>query len=183
MEVIVDYYLKEVFETMERGSLLARGNRRQVADYLSIVICGCCLGEGSTSPESACNRLVKSMLAYHARSKSANGQICLLGKYHNLLHVAARLSYDWRLNDTKTICLLLHEIYLCENTFERLLVGAILGTRVTHMITGWKSDFVDREENLDAAEFFLKEATRGRLQLEFTGSETIPFCFMLLNGH
>ena len=163
---------------MERGSLFARGNRRQVADYLSIVICGCCLGEDSTTLKSACNRLVKSMLAYQARSKSENGEICLFGKYHNLLHVAARLQYDWRLDDTKTICLLLHEIYLCENTFERLLVGAILGTHVTHMITVWKSDFVDKEENLDAADFFFKGGDPRTCPPRINRFQNNPLCFI-----
>lgn len=48
-----------------------------------------------------------------------------MGKYHNVLYVAAKLAFDWSLQDNYTVARLLDEIYSCEKTFERLFLGMI----------------------------------------------------------
>lgn len=93
-----------------------------------------------------------------------NGYVCMLGKFHNVLYVAAKLCYDWNLENNEIVSRLLNDIFYCEKTFERILVGAIFGTRVTHFLSGWKSDFEDREENIHALMYFLHHATVGRLE-------------------
>ena len=102
-------------------------------------------------------------------TRDNNGKVCLLGKYHNVLYVAVKLCFDWKLDDSETIVQLLNDIYLCEKTFERLFVGAIFGTRVTHLISGWKSDFQNREENLKAVLYFLEHATKLKLTFLIKG--------------
>lgn len=87
-----------------------------------------------------------------------------MGKYHNVLFVAAKLCFDWQLQDTPTVALLLDNIYMCEKTFERLIIGAIFGTRAPYFIAGWKSDFADQEENVRAMVYFLDHAVEGCLE-------------------
>jgi len=114
--------------------------------------------------QDVCERIVHSALRYHNITMMENGSICLLGKFHNVLYVAAKLCYDWDINNNVIVSRLLDDIFYCEKTFERLLVGAIFGTRVTHFLSGWKCDFEDREENIRALVYFLDHATSGRLE-------------------
>jgi ankyrin repeat/SOCS box protein 17 len=95
-----------------------------------------------------------------------------MGKYHNILYVAAKLCYDWKLRDNAIVVQLLNDIYNCEHTFERLFVGAILGTRVSNLISGWKSDFENPKENLAALEYFLLHATEAKLEYDNNGKKT-----------
>lgn len=114
--------------------------------------------------QDVCERIVHSALRYHNITMMENGSVCLLGKFHNVLYVAAKLCYDWRLGNNELVSRLLNDIFYCEKTFERLLVGAIFGTRVTHFLSGWKCDFDDREENIRALVYFLDHAISGRLE-------------------
>jgi len=111
-----------------------------------------------------CERIVLSALRYHNITMMENGSVCLLGKFHNVLYVAAKLCYDWDLGNSEIVGRLLNDIFYCEKTFERLLVGAIFGTRVTHFLSGWKCDFEDRRENICALVYFLDHAISGRLE-------------------
>lgn len=106
--------------------------------------------------------------------RSQNGNVCMMGKYHNILYVAVRLCYSWQLKDPEIVSTLLKEIYGCEKTFERILIGAIFGTRAPHYIAGWKSDFNDQEENLRAVVYFLDQARVSRLELS-CGNESKRF--------
>jgi ankyrin repeat/SOCS box protein 17 len=148
---------------MERSFLMVRYRRRQLVDYLNIVITGCARGEGCDEITAA-HHAVMAAIRYHAASRNSNGKVCLMGKYHNVLYIAAKLCYDWKLSDASIITQLLNAMYQCEHTFERLLVGAIFGTRVTYLMSGWKSDFENSEENLMAVEYFLKHATKAKLE-------------------
>lgn len=114
--------------------------------------------------QDVCERIVLSALRYHNITMMENGSICLLGKFHNVLYVAAKLCYDWDIGNNVIVSRLLNDIFYCEKTFERLLVGAIFGTRVTHFLSGWKCDFDDREENIRALVYFLDHAISGRLE-------------------
>lgn len=114
--------------------------------------------------QDVCERIVHSALRYHNITMMENGSVCLLGKFHNVLYVAAKLCYDWDLGNNEIVSRLLNDIFYCEKTFERLFVGAIFGTRVTHFLSGWKCDFDDREENIRALVYFLDHAISGRLE-------------------
>ncbi|KAL4703217.1 hypothetical protein ACJJTC_007041 [Scirpophaga incertulas] len=97
-----------------------------------------------------------------------------MGKYHNLLYIAMKLAFDWSLQDNGTVAALLDELYACEKTFERIFLGAIFGTSAPHFLAGWKSDFMDKEENIHALVFFLDHATNANLEYR-EGDKTYRF--------
>lgn len=111
-----------------------------------------------------------SALRYHNISMSENSSVCLLGKFHNVLYVAVKLCYDWKLSNNQIVTRLLNDIFYCEKTFERIFIGAIFGIRVSHFLSGWKSDFEDRKENIDALMYFLNHATMGKLVYSIASS-------------
>ena len=121
--------------------------------------------------DDVCERIVQAALRFHNISMSDNGSVCLLGKFHNVLYVAAKLCYDWNLSNNEIVSRLLNDIFYCEKTFERIFVGAIFGTRVTHFLSGWKSDFDDRDENLKALVYFMDHAIAARLQYRCDSSD------------
>ncbi|XP_077293546.1 SOCS domain-containing protein stops [Arctopsyche grandis] len=165
MEVLMDCYFEEVFKNLDRDCLFSRTKRRELVQYFWTVIAGCAKGETNECDyESSCRHFVLSALRYHEKSRNENGQVCLMGKYHNVLYVAAKLAFDWSLQDNYTVARLLDEIYSCEKTFERLFLGAIFGTTAPHFIAGWKSDFKDKEENVHALVYFLDHATNANLE-------------------
>lgn len=86
-----------------------------------------------------------------------------MGKYHNILYIAMKVSWNWGIKDSTVISALLSEfsllppsllfnfrcsfpgeIYECEKTFERLFLGAIFGSNAPYFIAGWRSDFKDQ---------------------------------------
>ncbi|RZF48541.1 hypothetical protein LSTR_LSTR011156 [Laodelphax striatellus] len=165
MESIIDCYFDNIFTQMDRGCLIPRYKRRQVVDYFSTVIRAC----STENYEENCKKAVEAIIRFHKKTKDNNGSVCLLGKYHNVLYVALKLCFDWRLSDHKTVTTVLIDIFSCEKTFERLMIGAIFGTRVTHLISGWKSDFQTRDECLQAVEYFLEHTARSQLKFEIGG--------------
>ncbi|XP_054263154.1 uncharacterized protein LOC128986691 [Macrosteles quadrilineatus] len=171
MDVILDAIFEHVFSKLDRGCLLARYKRRQLTDYLSTVI----RGSAADDTQEGCRRAVRAAIRFHRNSKEANGKICLLGKFHNVLYVAATLCFDWKLEDSEIVAELLHDIFDCECTFERLFVGAILGTKVTHLISGWKSDFRSKEECIDAVKYFLDHSTKAGLRFQCSSGDSRKF--------
>lgn len=169
MEVILDCFFENFFQ-LERNTLHARYKRRNLVEYFNTLIEGCCRGENS-EPQRIVRLAIISILRYHENSKKANGSICRMGNYHNILYVAVKLCYDWQLNDTPTVAALLDHIYSCENTFERIWVGALFGTRAPYFIAGWKSDFDNQEENLRAVVYFLEHARNAHLEFAYENSE------------
>lgn len=114
---------------------------------------------------------MRAALRYHNISMAENGSVCMLGKFHNVLYVAAKLCYDWRLDNNELVANILDDMFYCEKTFERIFVGAIFGTRVTHFLSGWKSDFDDRDENVEALHYFLDHACKARLQFKCASTQ------------
>lgn len=75
------------------------------------------------SESKTCKNFVTSALRYHNSCKTNNGDVCLMGKYHNLLYIAMKLTFDWSLQDNGVVAALLDEMYACEGTFERIFLG------------------------------------------------------------
>lgn len=75
------------------------------------------------SDDVTCKNFVLSTLKYHNNCKTRNGNVCLMGKYHNLLYIAIKLAFDWSLQDNGVVAALLDELYACEGTFERIFLG------------------------------------------------------------
>lgn len=126
-------------------------------------------------PQKIVKEAIICILRYHENARLTNGNICMMGKYHNVLYVALKLCYDWQLKDTATVEALLDHIYSCEKTFERLMVGALFGTRAPHFIAGWKSDFDSQEENLRAVVYYLDNASNSNGEYLF---ENYPIRFV-----
>ncbi|XP_053616529.1 uncharacterized protein stops [Plodia interpunctella] len=163
MESFMEYYFEEVFNNLDRDCLNERHKRRELVEYFNTVITGCARGQ-NISDETTCKYFILSALRYHNSCKSNNGDVCLMGKYHNLLYIAMKLAFDWSLQDNGVVAALLDELYTCEKTFERIFLGAIFGTSAPHFLAGWKSDFMDREENVHALVYFLDHATNANLE-------------------
>ncbi|KAI4463952.1 ankyrin repeat and socs box protein 17 [Holotrichia oblita] len=165
MDVILSCFF-ENFEETERNSLHARYKRRAMVEYFNTLIEGCRLGK-ECDPQVIVREAIIGILRYHEDARSKNGGVCLMGKYHDVLYVAIRLCYDWQLKDSQTIASLLDEIYSCENTFERILIGALFGTRAPHYIAGWKSDFENQEDNVRAMVYYLDHAMTANLEYKY----------------
>ncbi|XP_059056857.1 uncharacterized protein LOC131850588 [Achroia grisella] len=174
MDTFMKFYFEEVFCNINRDGLNERFKRRELVEYFNTVITGCARGQ-NLSDSMTCKNLVLSTLRYHNNCKMNNGDVCLMGKYHNLLYIAMKLAFDWSLQDNGVVAALLDEIYTCEKTFERIFLGAIFGTSAPHFLAGWKSDFADKEENVHALVFFLDHATNACL--EYT-EENITYRFI-----
>lgn len=87
--------------------------------------------------------------------------------------MAAKLCHQWKLEDTRLVCDLLVCIYACENTFEKFFECSILGTKVTQLISGWRSDYRTHDENLNASMYFMKHAIDGELSFTYDNRECI----------
>ncbi|KAF4526020.1 hypothetical protein B566_EDAN000813 [Ephemera danica] len=166
MEGVIECFFTGVFTDLERDGLGARYKRRGISDYLSSLV-----GSGGDTATN-CLHAVQSACRIHGEAKAANGTICPLGKFHNVLYIAVKLSFDWQLADSDINAELLNHIYSCERTFERLVIAAILGPRVTRILSGWQADFKDEEESLRALDFFLNHAVHKRLVYPVLGVES-----------
>ncbi|CAH0719186.1 unnamed protein product, partial [Brenthis ino] len=173
MDSFMDFYFDEVFCNIKRDGLNQRFKRRELVEYFNTVIAGCAKGQ-NRSDNATCKSFVSSALRYHNRCKSDNGDVCLMGKYHNMLYIAMKLAFDWSLQDNGIVAALLDEMYACEGTFERIFLGAIFGTSAPYFLAGWKSDFTDKEENVHALVFFLDHATNASLEYK-DGKKTYRF--------
>ncbi|CAB3368189.1 Hypothetical predicted protein [Cloeon dipterum] len=165
VESIIEVFFDTVFADLERDGLAKRYKRRCIADYLSTIISA---SEGSKC-EDNCALAVTSAVRVHSIAKADNGQICPLGKHHNVLYVAAKLSFDWRLSDSQVIAAMLKQIFDCEKTFERIVIAAILGPLVTRLLSGWQADYQDEQESLNALDYYLQHATTERQTYKISG--------------
>lgn len=114
---------------------------------------------------------MEAAIEFHDKSKVENNDVCLFGKYHNILYVAAKLCYQWALEETDIVCALLTSVYACEKTFEKFFECSIFGTKVTQLISGWRSDYCTQDENINASVYFLKHAVKGRLKFTYDSYE------------
>ncbi|XP_041968933.1 uncharacterized protein LOC121725860 [Aricia agestis] len=163
MDSFMEYYFDEVFCNIRRDGLNQRLKRRELVEYFNTVITGCARGQNK-SDNATCKSFVNSALRFHGKCKTDNGDVCLMGKYHDMLYIAMKLAFDWSLQDNGVVAALLDELYACEGTFERIFLGAIFGTSAPYFLAGWKSDFHDKEENVSALVFFLDHATNANLE-------------------
>ena len=171
MDVVLEGYFDNVFCELNPSYLEARYKRRQLVDCLNSLI-KVCVASGNCDEVTAVRHAVLAAIRYHQNSMLSNGMVCNIDKCHNILYVAAKLCCDWQFNDNATVVRLLNVMYHCEQTFERLFVGAIFGIHVTRLISGWKSDFDSCAENLAAIGYFLQHATKAKLVYNSGGGVT-----------
>jgi ankyrin repeat/SOCS box protein 17 len=171
MDVVLEGYFDTAFCELNPSFFVARYKRRQLVDCLNTLIEGCVVSE-NCDEVTAVRHAVMAAIRYHENSIRSNGMVCHMDTYHNILYVAAKLCCDWQFNDNETVVRLLNVMYHCEHTFERLFVGAIFGIHVTRLMSGWKSDFDSCAENIAAIEYFLKHATKSKLEYNSGGVVT-----------
>ncbi|XP_017874100.1 PREDICTED: uncharacterized protein LOC108621346 [Drosophila arizonae] len=164
MDYIFECFFNDTFEHITRNGLQDRQSRRDVLDHLSAIVKGCADGQNVATDEAA-SIAVTAALRFHRLAKQNNGNVCLMGKYHNILYIALRTCWDWGVRDSEVVVQLLVSIFECEKTFERIFLGALFGPHAPHFIAGWRSDFRDQNENVRAMVYFLKHATREQLTL------------------
>ncbi|KAI9584460.1 uncharacterized protein LOC119635123 [Glossina fuscipes] len=158
MEFIFECFYEDTLDKLSRSGLQDRSSRRDVLDHLNAIIGGCSDGQNML-PEEVARIAVLAAVRYHRDKKDANGDVCLMGKFHNILYIALRTCWDWGVRDSAVVVVLLEEIYACEKTFERIFLGALFGPHAPHFIAGWRSDFRDQDENTRAMVYFLHHAT------------------------
>ncbi|XP_065365030.1 uncharacterized protein stops [Calliphora vicina] len=158
MEFIFECFYEDTLDKLCRNGLQDRSSRRDVLDHLNAIIGGCSDGQNMHTEEVA-RIAVLAAVRYHRDKKDGNGDVCLMGKFHNILYIAMRTCWDWGVRDSAVVVVLLEEIYSCEKTFERIFLGALFGTHAPHFIAGWRSDFRDQDENTRAMVYFLHHAT------------------------
>uniref|UniRef100_A0A1A9WZ24 SOCS box domain-containing protein n=1 Tax=Glossina brevipalpis TaxID=37001 RepID=A0A1A9WZ24_9MUSC len=158
MEYIFECFYEDTLDKISRNGLQDRSSRRDVLDHLNAIIGGCSDGQNMLTEEVA-RIAVLAAVRYHRDKKGGNGDVCLMGKFHNILYIALRTCWDWGVRDSAVVVVLLEEIYACEKTFERIFLGALFGPHAPHFIAGWRSDFRDQDENTRAMVYFLHHAT------------------------
>ncbi|KAF0310742.1 hypothetical protein FJT64_001939 [Amphibalanus amphitrite] len=141
------------------AKLQDRAERRRAAAAADRII------ELSGDRQRAAADVTAALLERHEQARRANGGVCRLGGFHQLLAVAALVAFRWRLDDTPLVCRLLTAVAGCESTLERLLAGAIFGPCVTYLVSGSKADLSDRAECLRFAEYLLSHAAAADLRI------------------
>lgn len=107
MEYVFEVFFEESFRKLERSGLKSRKSRRDVIDHLNAVISGCIEGRQTASAQLAVALAVKSAIDYHRKMKYGNHEVCMMGKFHNVLYIAVRVAWDWSLEDSEVIRTLL----------------------------------------------------------------------------
>ncbi|XP_031631676.1 uncharacterized protein LOC116345971 isoform X2 [Contarinia nasturtii] len=179
MEVIFDCFFEETFLRLERSGLKTKQKRKDVIDHLTAIILGTSKGQNVTATET-CTLAVISAINYHQRKKCENNNVCLMGKFHNVLYIGLKIAWDWGVTDSDVVKTLLYEIFQCEQNFERLFLGAIFGSNAPYFIAGWRSDFLDQDENIRALVFYLEHAKNARLEFpvylnKYEGTKVLRF--------
>lgn len=119
--------------------------------------------EASSDTQKAATDLINATLDYHDRHLADNGGVCKLGKFHNVLYVVASIAVEQNVKDSAVIGRLLRALHQCEGGLDRLMTPAVLGPKVSHLLSSWRSDSDTPEEARQRLQFFLEHAQVLRL--------------------
>ncbi|TMW46426.1 hypothetical protein DOY81_008496, partial [Sarcophaga bullata] len=89
MEFIFECFYEDTLDKLCRNGLQDRSSRRDVLDHLNAIIGGCSDGQDMHTEEVA-RIAVLAAVRYHREKKDQNGDVCLMGKFHNILYIALR---------------------------------------------------------------------------------------------
>ena len=92
-------------------------------------------------------------------------QSCTTSNFHNIMYVILKLCYEFRIENNEKMADILQRILKCEHTFDRLLLGLLMGPNSSYYICGWKSDFRNETNPLQVIEYFVRAANLYRLRL------------------
>lgn len=130
--------------------------------------------EASCDPAGAAAVLIDATLEYHSHHLDTNGGVCKLGKFHNILYVTASVAVEQEVRDSQAVTRLLRALHLCEGGLDRLVTPAVLGPKVSHLLSSWRCDTDTPEEARHRLQFFMNHARSTRLLLPRTRGLPVP---------
>lgn len=168
--LLVDsHVLHTLLNGYARDCLSSRRRRDELADAFTTLV------EADEDPPAAASALLTAALDYHAGSLADNGGVCRLGKFHNILYVAAAVAMQQEVTDSAVVARLLAALHTCEGGLDRLMAPAVLGPRVSRLLSSWRPDDDTPEQARLRLIFFLDHARIARLTLpQPAGPPLIP---------
>ncbi|XP_068238694.1 uncharacterized protein [Palaemon carinicauda] len=128
--------------------------------------------EASADVQTATGDFLEAVLQYHVQHYESNGGVCRLGKFHNILYVGASIAVEQNLQNADVIRELMETLYRCENGLDRLVTPALLGPKVSHLLSSWKPDTDSSEEARHRLQYFIDHARTSRLTFPQPGGNT-----------
>lgn len=160
--------LQTLLNGYARDCLSSRRRRDELADAFTIMV------ETDEDPPAAASALLTAALEYHAESLADNGGVCRLGKFHNILYVAAAVAVQHEAADSAVVARLLAALHACEGGLDRLVAPAVLGPRVSRLLSSWRPDDDTPEQARLRLVFFLSHAREARLRLPQPTGPPLP---------
>ena len=152
-----------------RDCLVPRKRRRELVECLKPLL------DISDDPVQLTTILVKAIYQYHSKITEENCGICRLGKFHDILYIACTLAVEYDIFDSDLISDIIKTIYKCEGGLDRIIVPAVLGPKLSHMLSGWYPDFNDVETARDSLSYFINHTTAAKLELKGPTGEQLRF--------
>ncbi|XP_063609283.1 uncharacterized protein LOC134783366 [Penaeus indicus] len=151
--------LEHLLSNCARDCLNSRKRRDELSAALTPMI------EASDDSAEAAAALARAALEYHDTHFHSNGGVCKLGKFHNILYVVVSVVVEQEVQDSDTVTQLLQTLHRCEGGLDRLVAPALLGPKVSHLLSSWRSDTDSAEEARHHLQFFVDHARTTRLLL------------------
>lgn len=155
--------LHTLLDGYARDCLSSRRRRDELTSAFTTML------ETDEDPPAAASALLTAALEYHTASLADNGGVCRLGKFHNILYVAAAVAVQQEATDSTVVARLLAALHACEGGLDRLVAPAVLGPRVSRLLSSWKPDDDTSEQARLRLVFFLDHARTARLTLPQPG--------------
>ncbi|KAG7174121.1 uncharacterized protein LOC121859688 [Homarus americanus] len=130
--------------------------------------------EASSDPAKAAAALIDATLEYHNRHLDSNGGVCKLGKFHNVLYVTVSVAVEQNVRDSDAVTRLLQALHHCEGGLDRLVAPAVLGPKVSHILSSWRGDTDTPEQARHRLQFFVDHARTTCLVLPQPGRLPVP---------
>ncbi|XP_069937029.1 uncharacterized protein stops [Cherax quadricarinatus] len=130
--------------------------------------------EASINPADATASLINATLDYHNHHLETNGGVCKLGKFHNVLYVTVTLAVEQNVRDSEAVTRLLLALHRCEGGLDRLVAPAVLGPKVSHILSSWRCDTDTPEQARHHLQFFVDHAHSTRLLLPLVDGPPAP---------
>lgn len=160
--------LDTLLDGCARDCLSSHRRRDELASALTVIV------EADEDPTAAAAALLEAALEYHAARLADNGGVCRLGKFHNILYVAAGVAVQQAVVDSAVVARLLEALHGCEGGLDRLVAPAVLGPRVSRLLSSWRPDDDTNEQARRRLVFFLDHARNARLTLPQPGAAPLP---------
>lgn len=155
--------LNAVLADSARDCLNTRRRRDELVAALSPVV------DAADDPVVAANEVVEAALEYHTKQLAGNGGVCRLGKFHNVLYVAATVAATHEAQDSGVVAALISALHSCEGGLDRLIGPALLGPRISRLLSASQPDVDTLQEAHSRLEYFLGHARAVHLTLPQPG--------------